>query len=84
MQELSWDFKTGFFAGTMNGWFLIFTASLPLLMVFSLAITPEFYQARSHRWRKIHTVLNCIALLFLCQRLTASRYLLEIRLNWQK
>ncbi|MEG4443589.1 DUF4079 domain-containing protein [Microcoleus sp. AT9_B5] len=56
-----------------------------LLMVFSRAITPEFYRDRSHRWRKIYTVLNCIALLlFLGQRVTGSRDLLEIRLNWQK
>ncbi|MEG3905227.1 MULTISPECIES: DUF4079 family protein [unclassified Microcoleus] len=38
-----------------------------LLMVFSWAIAAEIYHARSHRWRKIYTVLNCIALLlFLC------------------
>ncbi|WP_317623947.1 DUF4079 family protein [Oscillatoria nigro-viridis] len=40
-----------------------------LLMVFSWAIAAEIYHDRSHRWQKIHTVLNCIALLvFLCQR----------------
>jgi len=56
-----------------------------LLMVFSLAITPEIYQDRSHGWRKIHTVLNCIALLlFLGQGVTGSRDLLEIPLSWQK
>ncbi|MBD1827222.1 DUF4079 domain-containing protein [Microcoleus sp. FACHB-61] len=56
-----------------------------LLMVFSWAIAAEIYHARSHRWRKIHTVLNCIALLlFLCLRVTGSRDLLEIRLSWQK
>lgn len=56
-----------------------------LLMVFSLAIAPEIYQDRSHRWRKIHTALNCIALLlFLGQGMTGSRDLLEIPLSWQK
>ncbi|MEG4205245.1 DUF4079 family protein [Microcoleus sp. Pol7_A1] len=46
-----------------------------LLMVFSRAIAAEIYHSRAHRWGKIHTVLNCIALLlFLCQRVTASRY----------
>ncbi|WP_333362955.1 DUF4079 family protein [Microcoleus sp. N3A4] len=76
MQALSWDFKTEFFAGTG---FFIFMASLLLLMVFSLAITPEIDRDRSHRWRKIHTVLNCLALLlFLGQRVTGSRDLLEI------
>jgi len=56
-----------------------------LLMVFSLAIAPEIYQDRSHGWRKIHTVLNCIALLlFLDQGVTGTRDLLEIPLSWQK
>jgi len=56
-----------------------------LLMVFSLAIAPEIYQDRSHRWRKIHTVLNCIALLlFFGQGVTGTRDLLEIPLSWQK
>ena len=56
-----------------------------LLMIFSLAIAPEIYQDRSHGWRKIHTVLNCMALLlFLGQGVTGSRDLLEIPLSWQK
>ncbi len=56
-----------------------------LLMVFSLAIAPEIYQDRSHRWRKIHTALNCIALLlFFGQGVTGTRDLLEIPLSWQK
>ncbi|MEG4105316.1 DUF4079 domain-containing protein [Microcoleus sp. S13_C5] len=56
-----------------------------LLTVFSWAIAAEIYQDRSHGWRKIHTVLNCRALLlFLRQRVTASRDLLEIRLSGQK
>ncbi|MEG5032669.1 DUF4079 family protein [Microcoleus sp. AT3-D2] len=56
-----------------------------LLMVVSWANAAEIYHARSHRWRKIHTVLKWIALLlFLWQRVTGSRDLLEIRLSWQK
>ena len=56
-----------------------------LLMIFSLAIAPEIYQDRSHRWRKIHTALNCIALLlFFGQGVTGTRDLLEIPLSWQK
>lgn len=56
-----------------------------LLMVFSLAIAPEIDRERSHRWRKIPTVLNCIALLlFLGQGVTGSRDLWEIPLSWQK
>jgi Protein of unknown function (DUF4079) len=56
-----------------------------MLMVFSLAIVQDIYQDRSHRWRKIHTVLNCIALLlFFGQGVTGSRDLLEIPLSWQK
>ncbi|MEG3986205.1 DUF4079 domain-containing protein [Microcoleus sp. S28C3] len=56
-----------------------------LLRVFSRAIAAEIYHARSHRWRKIHNVLNCIVLLlFLCQRVTGYRYLLDICLSWQK
>ncbi|MEG4326209.1 DUF4079 family protein [Microcoleus sp. herbarium5] len=57
-----------------------------LLMVFSWAIAEEISHARSHRWRKIHTVLNCIALLvlFLWPRVTGSRNLWEIRLSWQQ
>ena len=56
-----------------------------LLMVFSVAIAPEIYHDRAHRWRKIHTVLNCIALLlFFGQGVTGTRDLLEIPLSWQK
>ncbi|WP_427159953.1 DUF4079 domain-containing protein [Aliinostoc sp. HNIBRCY26] len=59
------------------------TASL--LMIFSVAIVQDIYQDRSHRWRLIHTILNCVALLlFLGQGFTGSRDLLEIPLNWQE
>jgi len=56
-----------------------------MLMIFSLAIVPDIYKDRSHRWRVIHTLLNCIALLlFIGQGMTGTRDMLEITLNWQK
>lgn len=56
-----------------------------LLMVFSLAIVEDIYKDRSHRWRNIHIILNCFALLlFIGQGMTGSRDLLEIPLSWQK
>lgn len=55
-----------------------------LLMIFSLAIVPDIYQDRSHRWRTVHVVLNCLALLlFVGQGVTGARDLLEIPLSWQ-
>jgi Protein of unknown function (DUF4079) len=59
------------------------TASM--LMIFALAILREIYQDRSNRWRTVHIVLNCVALvLFVGQGFTGSRSLLEIPLSWQK
>ena len=56
-----------------------------MLMIFSLAIVPAIYKDKSHRWRVIHTVLNCIALLlFIGQGMTGTRDLLEIPLSWQE
>jgi hypothetical protein len=56
-----------------------------LLMVFSLAIIEDIYKDRSNRWRNIHIILNCTALLlFIGQGMTGSRDLLEIPLSWQK
>jgi hypothetical protein len=55
------------------------------LVIFALAILPDIYQDRSHRWRKVHIVLNCIALLlFVGQSITGARSLLEIPLSWQE
>ncbi len=54
-----------------------------LLMIFSLAILREIY--KSHRWRKIHIILNCVALLiFIGQGITGAQSLLEVPLNWQE
>ena len=56
-----------------------------LLMVFSLAIVRDIYQDRANRWRTVHVVLNCVALLlFIGQGFTGSRDLLEIPLSWQE
>ncbi len=56
-----------------------------LLMIFSLAIVQDIYQDRSLRWRKVHIILNCLALLlFLGQGMTGARDLLEIPLSWQE
>ncbi|GBF79076.1 DUF4079 domain-containing protein [Aphanothece sacrum] len=50
-----------------------------LLMIFSLAIIEDIYEDRSNRWRNIHIMLNCFALLlFMGQGITGSRDLLEI------
>lgn len=56
-----------------------------LLMVFSLAIIEDIYKDRTNRWRNVHIILNCLALLlFIGQGMTGSRDLLEIPLSWQK
>jgi drug/metabolite transporter (DMT)-like permease len=54
-----------------------------LLMIFSLAILREIY--KSLRWRKVHIILNCIALIiFIVQGITGTGALLEVPLNWQE
>jgi len=56
-----------------------------MLMIFALAILPEIYKDRTNRWRRVHIVLNCIALLiFLGQGMTGTQNLLEIPLTWQE
>ncbi|MGK7874028.1 MAG: DUF4079 domain-containing protein [Xenococcaceae cyanobacterium] len=56
-----------------------------LLMIFSLAIVEDIYKDRSNRWRYVHIILNCFALLlFIGQGMTGARDLLEIPLTWQK
>lgn len=52
-----------------------------LLMVFSLAIIEDIYKDRSNRWRNVHIILNCFALLlFIGQGFTGARDLFEIAL----
>ena len=56
-----------------------------LLMIFSLVIVEDIYKDRSNRWRYVHIILNCVALiLFMGQGMTGTRDLLEIPLSWQK
>lgn len=56
-----------------------------LLMIFALAIFPNIYKDRTNRWRNVHIVLSCVALLlFLGQGMTGTRDLLEIPLSWQE
>lgn len=55
-----------------------------LLMIFSLAIVEDIYQDRSQRWRYVHIILNCLALLlFIGQGFTGTRDLFEIGLYLQ-
>ena len=50
-----------------------------LLMIFSVAIIDDIYRDKSHKWRNIHIILNCLALLlFIGQGITGSRDLFEI------
>jgi len=59
--------------------------AVSLLMIFSLAIFPDIYRDRKNRWRNVHIILSCLALLlFVGQGFTGSRDLLEIPLSWQK
>jgi uncharacterized membrane protein YeiH len=56
-----------------------------LLMIFSVVIIQDIYQDRRNRWRTVHIILNCFALLlFMGQGITGARDLLEIPLHWQK
>jgi drug/metabolite transporter (DMT)-like permease len=56
-----------------------------LLMIFSVAIVQDIYQDRQNRWRTVHIILNCFALLlFLGQGITGAMALLEIPLHWQE
>lgn len=71
-----------------NEWYFshyYFGITAALLMIFSLAIVQDIYKDRSNRWRIVHTILNCIALLlFIGEGMTGTRDLLEIPLSWQE
>jgi Protein of unknown function (DUF4079) len=55
------------------------------LMIFALAILPDIYQDKTLTWRRVHIILNSVALvLFIGQGFTGTRDLLEIPLGWQK
>lgn len=62
-----------------------FGITVTILMIISLAVLPEIYKDRSQRWRRIHALLNTVALLlFIGQGMTGVRDLLEIPLTWQE
>lgn len=71
-----------------NEWFVshfYYGITAALLMIFSVAIVQEIYQDKKNRWRTIHILLNCFAiLLFIGQGMTGARDLLEIPLHWQE
>jgi hypothetical protein len=71
-----------------NEWFVshfYYGILAALLMIFSVAIVQEIYQDRQNRWRTVHIILNCFALLlFIGQGITGARDLLEIPLHWQQ
>ncbi|MGY6528334.1 MAG: DUF4079 domain-containing protein [Cyanobacterium sp.] len=55
--------------------------TVTLLMIFSIAIINDIYQDKSNRWRNIHIITNCLALLlFLGQAMTGARDIFEIAL----
>ncbi|MBF2056930.1 MAG: DUF4079 domain-containing protein [Cyanobacterium sp. T60_A2020_053] len=50
-----------------------------LLMIFSIAIIDDIHKDKSLKWRNVHIILNCLALLlFLGQGMTGARDLFEI------
>ncbi|TAG92257.1 MAG: DUF4079 domain-containing protein [Oscillatoriales cyanobacterium] len=71
-----------------NEWFVshyYYGITAALLMIFSVAIVQDIYQDRQNRWRRVHIILNCLALLFFIgQGMTGARDLLEIPLHWQE
>ncbi|MEG4281916.1 DUF4079 domain-containing protein [Microcoleus sp. A006_D1] len=71
-----------------NQWFVshfYYGITAALLMIFSVAIVQDIYQDKQNRWRTVHIILNCFALLlFIGQGMTGARDLLEIPLHWQE
>jgi drug/metabolite transporter (DMT)-like permease len=71
-----------------NEWFVshyYYGITAALLMIFSVAIVQDIYQDKQNRWRTVHIILNCCALLlFIGQGMTGARDLLEIPLHWQE
>lgn len=71
-----------------NEWYwshYYFGIAVSLLMIFSVAVVEDIYKDRANRWRYVHIILNCLALLlFIGQGITGARDLLEIPLSWQK
>jgi Protein of unknown function (DUF4079) len=71
-----------------NEWFVshyYYGIMAAILMIFSVAIVKDIYQDKKNRWRTVHIILNCFALLlFIGQGITGARDLLEIPLHWQE
>jgi hypothetical membrane protein len=71
-----------------NEWFVshyYYGITASMLMIFSLTIVQDIYKDRQNRWRTVHIILNCVALLlFIGQGITGVRDLLEIPLSWQE
>ena len=71
-----------------NEWFFshyYYGIASAILMIISVAITQDIYKDKQNRWRNIHIILNCFALLlFVGQGMTGSRDLLSIPYTWQK
>lgn len=71
-----------------NEWFFshyYYGVAAAILMIFSVAITQDIYKDKQNRWRNLHIILNCLALLlFIGQGMTGSRDLLSIPYSWQK
>jgi hypothetical protein len=71
-----------------NEWFFshyYYGIAAAILMIISVAITKDIYKDKQNRWRNIHIILNCFALLlFVGQGMTGARDLLSIPYSWQK
>ncbi len=71
-----------------NEWFFshyYYGVVAAILMIISVAITQDIYKDKQNRWRNIHIILNCFALLlFVGQGMTGTRDLLSIPYTWQK
>jgi ABC-type sugar transport system permease subunit len=71
-----------------NEWFVshyYYGITVSMLMIISLTIIQDIYKDRQNRWRTVHIILNCVALLlFIGQGMTGVRDLLEIPLSWQE
>ena len=78
--------QDGIFRRT-NEWFIshyYYGIAVTLLMIFSLAIVDDIYRDKSLKWRNVHIILNCLALLlFIGQGFTGARDLFEIGLYAQ-
>lgn len=65
-----------------NEWYIshfYFGITVAMLMVFSVAIQPNIYRDKSNKWRNLHILLNCLALvLFIAQGMSGARDIYDI------